>query len=145
VIHSLFDSIWEIIKSCFLPLVHFGFHLIVTLKHFVNLLPCDLGTEEGNALNSNFPTDCWACLVICHSVRTLHLQMYTSLDQWRPLKGNNSSPHDVRAEVCWMVLTLSPYFASAGVMCGVSLEDILHFDEQVCGEIEGVCMCFFIC
>ena len=35
------------------------------------------------------------------------------------------------------MLTLSPYFASAGVMYGVSLEDILHFDEQVCGEIEG--------
>jgi hypothetical protein len=25
-------------------------------------------------------------------------------------------------------------------MYGVSLEDILHFDEQVCGEIEGVCV-----
>jgi hypothetical protein len=38
-----------------------------------------------------------------------------------------------------------PYFASAGVMYGVSLEDILHFDEQVCGGIEGACVCVCVC
>jgi len=39
------------------------------------------------------------------------------------------------------VLTLSPYFACAGVIYGVSLEDVLHFDEQLCREIEGACVC----
>jgi len=40
-----------------------------------------------------------------------------------------------------MVLTLSPYFAYAGVMYGVSFEDLMHFDEQLGREIEGVCVC----
>jgi len=141
VIHSLFDSIWEIIKSCLLPLVHFGFHLIGTLQHFVNLLPCDPGIEEGNALNSSFPTDCRVCLAIRHSVWSLRPQIYTSLDHWGTLKVNSCSAHDVRAEVCWTVLTLSPNFACAGVMYGVSFEDMMHFDEQLCGEIGGVCVC----
>lgn len=141
-IHSLFDSSWEIIKLCLLPLVHFGFYLIVTLQHFVNLLPYDLGTEEANALNSNLPTDCSVHLAIHRSFQTLHLQIYTSLDHWGTLKGNNSSPHEVRAEVCWTVLTLSPYFFSVE-SCMVYHWNTYWISMSKCGKIEGACVAVF--